>query len=63
MKHDGSFDIDDAREAVRRDTEGVLGSFLDGRFTLDDIGDAAWRAGGSELFAVRWHFKGRHVGP
>jgi hypothetical protein len=57
------FDIDVAREAVQRDTEGVIGAFLKGRFAADDaLGDASWRSGGSAHFAVRWRFDGEHTG-
>jgi hypothetical protein len=63
MKRNGSFEMHEARRAVQQDTEGVLGRFLSGDFMLEDIGEATWRSGGSEFFAVRWRFTGEHVGP
>lgn len=58
-----TFDSSTAREAVRRDTEGVIGAFLTGTFTPDDVlGDASWRKGSSEMFAVGWRFVGEHTG-
>lgn len=64
MKHKGTFDLGVAREAVRLDTEGVLGAFLDGRFESDDsLGEARWRSDGSERFAIRWRFEGEHTRP
>jgi hypothetical protein len=58
-----SFDFETAVEAVRRDTEGVLGAFLKGEFEVDrTIGAATWRSATSQLFAVRWRFSGRHTG-
>ena len=57
------FDLNTARQAVRLDTEGVIGAFLTGGFEPDDsIGDATWRSGASEHFAVRWRFDGQHTG-
>src|SRR5574342_21397 len=61
---DTPFDLAVARAAVRLDTEGVLGAFLEGRFDVDEsIGDSTWLGESSEFFAVRWRFEGRHVGP
>lgn len=61
---DTPFDLPVARAAVRLDTEGVLGSFLDGSFVVDDsIGESTWLSESSEFFAVRWRFEGQHVGP
>ena len=43
----GTFDLDVAHRAVEKDIAGVLGSFLDGKFTtnlLDRVGSAAFLA-------------------
>jgi len=57
------FDLDVAHEAVRKDVEGVLGTFLKGDFSPDrSIGDSNWRSESSEFFAIRWRFTGRHTG-
>jgi hypothetical protein len=61
---DQQFDLAVAHAAVALDTAGVLGSFLDGRFSEDrSIGESKWLSEKSEFFAVRWRFEGRHVGP
>ena len=60
---DRTFDMEVAQAAVQLDTSGVLGGFLEGEFIPDrTIGDANWRSGGSEFFAVRWKFEGKHTG-
>ena len=60
---DTPFDLAAARDAVRLDTEGVLGKFLQGRFDVDDsLGESTWLSDSSEFFAVRWRFEGRHTG-
>jgi len=58
------FDLQTAREAVQLDTQGVIGKFLTGRFSVeDDLGDdARWNKGKSEMFAVGWRFVGEHTG-
>jgi hypothetical protein len=57
------FDIHAARDAVQHDTDGVIGAFLDGNFDADgSLGDATWRSGSSEHFAIRWRFDGVHTG-
>ena len=57
------FDLNMAREAVQRDTDGVIGAFLTGRFDADhSLGDATWRSGSSQHFAIRWRFDGVHTG-
>jgi hypothetical protein len=59
-----TFDHGIAQKAVQLDTAGVLGTFLDGKFSPDEsIGQAQWRSGTSEFFAIRWRFQGRHTGP
>jgi hypothetical protein len=60
---DRQFDLRVAHEAVQLDTQGVLGSFLEGTFTPDEsIGESNWRSDKSEFFAIRWRFEGRHTG-
>lgn len=60
---DQTFDLDVARVAVQKDTDGVLGEFLEGKYAADEsIGQSTWRSATSEFFAVRWRFEGRHVG-
>jgi hypothetical protein len=57
------FDLEVAHAAVRLDIAGVLGKFLDGELIADpSIGEASWRSGRSEFFAVRWRFEGKHTG-
>ena len=56
------FDLDVAHDAVRKDIDGVLGVFLDGKFEPEPIGESSWRHGSSDFFAVRWRFMGRHTG-
>jgi hypothetical protein len=61
--YDRPFDLEVAHAAVRLDVAGVLGAFLDGELRPDQsIGEATWRSGNSEFFAVRWRFDGRHTG-
>ena len=51
-----------AHRLVELDVAGVLGKFLDGQFIVDEtIGQATWRSEGSEFFAVRWRFEGKHA--
>jgi len=57
-----SFDLSVATAAVKLDTEGVLGTFLEGRFAPESLGQSTWRSDKSEFFAIRWRFEGRHVG-
>ncbi len=58
-----TFDLAVAHAAVRLDIAGVLGKFLDGELIPDQsIGEANWRSGSSEFFAVRWRFEGTHTG-
>ncbi len=60
---DRPFDLAVAHAAVQLDTAGVLGSFLDGKFTADEsIGASNWLGATSEFFAIRWRFEGKHVG-
>jgi len=60
---DQTFDLEVAIAAVRLDVAGVLGAFLDGEFIADQkIGNATWRSGDSEFFAIRWTFDGTHTG-
>jgi hypothetical protein len=62
-KNPPTFDLAAARAAVQLDTEGVLKEFFTGKFTSDEsIGEARWRSGDSEFFAVRWTFIGTHTG-
>lgn len=59
---DRSFDLAAAHVAVQRDTTGVLGAFLDGKFMSDEsIGASNWRTDKSEFFVIRWRFEGRHA--
>ena len=59
-----SFDLGVAQAAVQLDTAGVLGKFLDGKFSPDEsIGQSQWRSDTSEFFAIRWRFQGQHTGP
>ena len=61
---DQPFDLAVAHTAVLLDTEGVIGAFLDGKFSPDEsIGESTWRSAKSEFFAVRWRFVGEHVRP
>jgi hypothetical protein len=57
-----TFDLDVAHDAVSNDVAGVLGSFLDGKFEPEPLGDSTWHRGDSEFFAIRWRFTGRHTG-
>ena len=58
-----TFDLEVAVAAVALDVEGVLGAFLKGQFLPDQkIGNATWRSGDSEFFAIRWTFDGTHTG-
>ncbi len=60
---DQTFDLEVAVAAVALDVEGVLGAFLKGQFMPDQkIGNATWRSGDSEFFAIRWTFDGTHTG-
>lgn len=60
---DRSFDLEVAQDAVQLDIEGKLGEFLTGEFKPDrSMGEASWRSDGSEYFAVRWRFDGKHTG-
>ncbi len=60
---DETFDLEVATAAVGLDVAGVLGAFLTGRYEPDGkLGDATWRNGDSEFFAVRWRFDGTHTG-
>lgn len=65
MKNDDrQFALATAHAAVELDVAGVLGTFLDGSFTVDEsIGESTWRSETSLFFAVRWRFEGKHVGP
>ena len=58
-----SFDLDVAHEAVEKDIAGVLGTFLDGRFAPESLGQSTWSSDEGQFFAVRWRFMGKHVGP
>jgi hypothetical protein len=59
----GTFGIEVAQRAAELDVGGVLGAFLSGDFRVDrEIGEASWRSGDSEFFAVRWTFTGKHTG-
>ena len=61
---ESTFDLGVAQAAVQLDIAGVLGEFLDGKFSPDEsIGEAQWRSDKSEFFAVRWRFQGTHTGP
>ena len=61
---DATFDFGVAQAAVQLDTDGVLGKFLDGKFSPDvSIGQSQWRSDTSEFFAIRWRFQGQHTGP
>ncbi len=60
---DQTFDLGVAIAAVELDVAGVLGTFLTGKFAPDrKLGEASWRSGDSEFFAVRWRFDGTHTG-
>ncbi|MEP7045687.1 MAG: hypothetical protein ABI949_03350 [Ilumatobacteraceae bacterium] len=60
---DKQFDLAVAHKAVLMDTQGVLGSFLDGTFSRDEsIGPSYWSTDTSDFFAIRWRFEGRHTG-
>jgi hypothetical protein len=62
-KKDRTFDLEVAIAAVGLDVAGVIGEFLKGEFAPDaSIGQATWRNGDSEFFAVRWRFDGTHTG-
>jgi hypothetical protein len=62
-KKDRPFDLEAAQAAVQLDVAGKLGEFLTGEFVADrSLGDASWRSGNSEFFAVRWRFEGKHTG-
>ncbi len=64
IRKDQPFDLPVAHAAVQLDTAGVLGSFLEGKFTADEsIGPSTWRNETSEFFAIRWRFVGKHVRP
>ena len=57
------FDLALAQAAVQLDIAGKLGEFLTGEFIPGrSIGEASWRNDGSEFFAVRWRFDGKHTG-
>ena len=48
---------------MQLDIAGKLGEFFTGEFIPDrSIGEASWRNDGSEFFAVRWRFDGKHTG-
>jgi hypothetical protein len=60
---DRTFDLQVAQAAVQLDVAGKLGEFLTGEFVADrSLGEASWRNDGSEFFAVRWRFDGKHTG-
>jgi hypothetical protein len=60
---DQTFDLEVAIAAVQLDVAGVLGVFLEGEFSPDQkIGNATWRSGDTEFFAIRWTFDGKHTG-
>ena len=58
-----TFDLEVAHKAVELDVAGVLGKFFDGKLVVDEsTGQSAWRSDGSEFFAIRWRFSGKHTG-
>ena len=58
-----TFDLAVAHRAVELDVAGVLGEFFDGQLEFDrKMGEATWRSDGSEFFAIRWRFMGKHTG-
>jgi hypothetical protein len=58
-----TFDLAVAHRAVELDVAGVLGEFFDGQLDFDrNLGEARWRSDGSEFFAIRWRFMGKHTG-
>ena len=58
-----TFDLAVAHRAVELDVAGVLGTFFDGQLEFDrKLGVASWRSDGSEFFAIRWRFTGKHTG-
>ena len=58
-----TFDLAVAREAVELDVAGALAQYFEGKLNLDrSLGQATWRSDGSEFFAVRWVFSGKHTG-
>ena len=58
-----TFDLAVAHRAVELDVAGALGEFFDGQLEFDrNLGESTWRSGGSEFFAIRWRFSGKHTG-
>ena len=58
-----TFNLEVAHDAVELDVAGVLGKFFDGKLVIDkSMGPANWRSDGSEFFAIRWRFSGKHTG-
>jgi hypothetical protein len=58
-----TFDLAVAQEAVELDVAGALAQYFEGELSLDRaLGQATWRSDGSEFFAVRWRFSGKHTG-
>jgi hypothetical protein len=58
-----TFDLAVAHRAVELDVAGALGEFFDGQLEFDrKLGEASWRSDGSEFFAIRWRFMGKHTG-
>ena len=59
---DETFNLQVAQRAVELDVAGVLGQFFDGELVIDtSLGEANWQSDGSEFFAIRWRFEGKHA--